>query len=344
VNPQGQPYWNSSRNALYNLLEEVFATECKAMVASILTAMNELGGGSLEGCLQKYFYDVQEGFPAVAYNEIARLLYEDAAKALADGRYTANTPPLPQCLGDQLQSEKEWDKKRMVFMSSYASYGEFASGEVPGALAFRSILTTSGASPKYSFTVVPHLWLYPANGTGDSVFPSGVRIPSGQSFTFPERTSDGNNNVRIHGINYYREIGNFGDKSVGEAFALSGERLTEFVASAAKPEFRITSMTVSAPNIEKIDLTGIATLKGALDLSKQSRLKEILLSGTALTSVVLPPTDALTVLKLPATLTSLRIESQPSLASVTIDGTDSLQTIYIDHSKAKSFDSLNLVQ
>lgn len=344
VNPQGQPYWNSSRNALYNLLEEVFATECKAMVASILTAMNELGGGSLEGCLQKYFYDVQEGFPAVAYNEIARLLYEDAAKALADGRYTANTPPLPQCLGDQLQSEKEWDKKRMVFMSSYASYGEFASGEVPGALAFRSILTTSGASPKYSFTVVPHLWLYPANGTGDSVFPSGVRVPSGQSFTFPERTSDGNTNVRIHGINYYREIGNFGDKSVGEAFALSGERLTEFVASAAKPEFRITSMTVSAPNIEKIDLTGIATLKGALDLSKQSRLKEILLSGTELTSVVLPPTDALTILKLPATLTSLRIESQPSLASVTIDGTDSLQTVYIDHSKAKSFDSLNLVQ
>jgi hypothetical protein len=78
-------------------------------------------------------------------------------------------------------------------------------------------------------------------------------------------------------------------------------------------------------------------------MSKQSRLKEILLSGTALTSVVLPTTDALTVLKLPATLTSLRIESQPSLASVTIDGTDSLQTVYIDHSKAKLFDSLGLV-
>ena len=93
-----------------------------------------------------------------------------------------------------------------------------------------------------------------------------------------------------------------------------------------------------------IDLTGISTLRGALDLSKQSRLKEILLSGTSLTSVVLPPTDALTTLKLPATLTSLRIESQPSLSSVTIDGTDSLQTVYIDHSKAKSFDSLSLVQ
>lgn len=344
TNADGQPYWNSSRNALYNMIEQAYPDECKAMVASILTAMAELGGGTLEGCYQKYFYDVQEYFPAVAYNEIARLLYEDAAKALADGRYTTNTPPLPQCLGDQLQSEKEWDRKRLVYMSSYANYGEFASGEVSGALAFRSILTTTGASPRYSFTVVPHLWLYPANGTGDSVFPSGVRVKAGESFTFPERTSDGNTNVRIHGINYYRKIGEFGDKSVGEAFALSGERLTEFVAASDAPEFRITSMTVSARNLEKIDLTGISTLKGSLDLTRQQRLKEILLSATSLTSVVLPETDALVSLCLPATLTSLRIGNQPNLSSVVIDSTDSLQTVYIDHSKARSFDSKALVQ
>lgn len=343
VNGNNQPYWNSSRNALYNLLEQAYPDDCKAMMASILTAMNELGGGTLNGCLQKYFYDVQEGFPAVAYNEIARLLYEDAARAFANGEYTTNTPPLPQCLGDQLQSEKEWNKKRMVYMSSYSSFGEFASGEVAGALAFRSILTTTGASPKYTFAVVPHIWIYPANGTGNSVFPSGVRVQAGESFTFPERTSDGNTNVRIHGINYYRQIGNFGDKSVGEAFALSGERLTEFVASATIPEFRITSISVSARNLEKLDLTGISTLGGGVDLTKQQRLREILLSGTSVTSVTLPDTDALVTLTLPATLTSLRIENQPNLQSVTIDGTDTLQEVYVDHTKASAFDSKALV-
>lgn len=339
VNDNGQPYWNSSRNAFYNLMEQCYPDECRAMMNSILTAMAELGGGTLEGCYQKYFYDIQENIPAVAYNEVARLLYEDAAKALADGRYQTNTPPLPQCLGDQLQSEKEWNKKRAVYCSSYASYGEFASGEVSGALAFRSITTTTGASPKYSFTVVPHIWLYPANGTGDSVFPTHTRVKAGEEFTFPERTSDGNTNVRINGINYYRTIGEFGDKSVGEAFALSGERLTEFVAASDAPEFRITSMTVAARNLELLDMTGIATLQGSLDLSKMTRLKSVKLSGTSLTSLILPETDALTTLELPATLTSLRITNQPSLVSVKMDGTANLQSLYIDHGKAKNFDS-----
>lgn len=343
LNALGQPYWNSSRNAFYNLMEQAFPDECRSMMNSILTAMAELGGGTLEGCYQKYFYDVQEGIPAVAYNEIARLLYEDAAVAFEDGRYTPNTPPLPQCLGDQLESEREWDKKRSIYCSSYASYGEFAAGEVAGALAFRSIVTTSGASPRYSFTVVPHLWLYPANGTGDSVFPTHTRVKAGESFTFPERTSDGNTNVRINGINYYRHIGEFGDKSVGEAFSLSGERLTEFSAASTSPEFRITSMKVSAPNLERIDLTGISTLAGALDLSGQRRLGEISLSGTSLTSLVLPNTDTLTSLTLPSTLTSLRIDNQPALTSVSIDGTDNLQVLYIDHGKAKNFDSKAII-
>lgn len=343
LNALGQPYWNSSRNAFYNLMEQAFPDECRSMMNSILTAMAELGGGTLEGCYQKYFYDVQEGIPAVAYNEIARLLYEDAAVAFEDGRYTPNTPPLPQCLGDQLESEREWDKKRSIYCSSYASYGEFAAGEVAGALAFRSIVTTTGTSPRYSFTVVPHLWLYPANGTGDSVFPTHTRVKAGESFTFPERTSDGNTNVRINGINYYRHIGEFGDKSVGEAFSLSGERLTEFSAASTSPEFRITSMKVSAPNLERIDLTGISTLAGALDLSGQRRLGEISLSGTSLTSLVLPNTDTLTSLTLPSTLTSLRIDNQPALTSVSIDGTDNLQVLYIDHGKAKNFDSKAII-
>ena len=341
---EGRPYWNSSRNAFFNLMEQCYPDECRAMMNSILTAMAELGGGTVDGCYQKYFYSIQENIPAVAYNEVARLLYEDAAKAYARGDYKPNTPPLPQCLGDQLQSEKEWNKKRAVYCSSYASYGEFASGEVKGALSFRSIVTTTGASPKYQFTVVPHIWIYPANGTGDSVIPTHTRVRAGETFVFPERTSDGNTNVRINGIDYYRKVGDFGDKSVGEAFSLSGERLTEFVAASSAPEFRITTMKVEARNLELIDLTGIATLGGGLNLTGSKRLHTIRLKGTSLTAVDLPETDTLTTLELPATLTSLRIGNQPSLVSVSIEGTDSLQSVYIDHTKAKKFDSKGIMQ
>ena len=261
---------------------------------------------------------------------------------MADGRYQNNTLPLPQCLGDQLESEREWLKKRIVYLSSYASHGEFAAGEVSGALAFRSILTTDLKSPRYTFTIVPHQWIYPANGTGDSVFPSHTRVRTGESYTFPERTSDGNTNVRINGVNYLRSVGEFGDKSAGEAFSLSGARLTHFSAASTKPEFRPTSMKVSAPNLESLDLSGISTLTGVLDLSGQKRLHTINLSGTSFTSVVLPSSDTLTTVILPATLTSLTITEQPNLRSVTIEGTDYLQTIRIDHRLAKNFNSASI--
>ena len=162
----------------------------------------------------------------------------------------------------------------------------------------------------------------------------------------PERTSDGNTNVRINGINYYRSIGNLGDKSVGQTLtSISGERLTEFIATADKPEFRITSIeSVSAHNLELIDLTNISTLSGSLDLSIPKRLKTLKLKGTSLSSVTLPETDTLTNVELPSTITSLRITSQPNLASVSMAGLDNLQTVYIDSANSPKFDSRSFIE
>ena len=162
----------------------------------------------------------------------------------------------------------------------------------------------------------------------------------------PERTSDGNTNVRINGINYYRSIGNLGDKSVGQTLtSISGDRLTEFVATADRPEFRITSIeSVSAHNLELIDLTNISTLSGSLNLSVTKRLKTLKLQGTSLASIIFPDTDTLTNVELPKTLTSLNISKQPNLASVKFEGTENLSTIRIDHSEAKSFNSQGLIE
>jgi hypothetical protein len=46
---------------------------------SMLQAMKDLGNGSIKACMDKYYFSVQEYIPAVAYNEVARLLYEEAS-------------------------------------------------------------------------------------------------------------------------------------------------------------------------------------------------------------------------------------------------------------------------
>lgn len=340
----GEHYWTSTRNALYNLTERAFPTESRAMMKNILTVMANLGGGTVEKCFDKYFISAQLYFPATAFNETARLLYEDAAIAVSDGRYNPNTLPLPQSLGNLLEAEKAWIQNRIDFMSSYAGYGKYDSGEQAGALTFRSIVTRDGSSPKYDFVLTPHKWIYPSVGVGDSAVWSGVRVEAGQVFKFPSLKSDGNTNIRILDINKYRHIGTWGDKSVGEGFLLSGERLTEFVASATSPEFRPTSMQITARNIEKLDLNGVSTLVGALDLSALIRLKEVDLRGTKLTSVTLPNSDALKILHLPATLTQIRIDNQPNLENVTFEGYAALTNIYIDARRAGALNSQSIAQ
>lgn len=331
LNPKGQPYWNSSRNAFYNLMEETHVAECREMMHSIFQAMVTLSG-SVERCLQDYYYSIQEGIPAVAYNEVARLLYEDAAVALKEGRYTTNTPPLPQCLGDQLLSEKEWNKKRTVYLQSYATFGEFDGDQPPGAFSFRSITTSEGKSPVYQFVLKPHQWLYPSTGIDSTVKPSNVRVMAGETFTTAEIQSDGNTNIHINGINYYRSIGNLGKASVGEQLAaISGARLTEFVATDPVPEFRVNSInSVSAPNIEVLDLTNVSTLEGSIDLRKQIRLQAIRLAGTNLKNVELPETDTLTTLVLPNSTMTLKLVRLHSLASVTINNTSNVTSLTID--------------
>lgn len=329
-NESGEYYWTSTRNALYNLMELAYPSELRTTTYNILSAMASLGGGTLEGCFQKYFLSVQEYFPVVAYNEISRLLYEDAAIAVKDGRYTPNTLPLPQSLGNLLEAERSWINRRLAYISSYASYGKFDSGEQAGALSFRSIVTTTGDSPTYNFTLQPHTWLYPSIGIGDSAIWSGVRVRAGEIYKFPTQKSDGNTNIRILDINSYRYIGEWGDKSVGEGFLLAGTRLTEFVASAIPQEFRPTSLQITALNLTKLDLNGASTLVGALDLSKLTALEYVDLRGTSLTSVTLPISDSLRQLYLPATLTSLRIDNQPNLEEVVIEGYDQLAEVYVD--------------
>ena len=101
VNDARNTYFNSQDSVLFTLREKT-RPELKAMVGTIFQTMVQLEG-SVEAFFQKYFFDIQEYFPAVAYNEVARLLYEEAKIQMAAGNYTNNTDPMTQSLGDQLQ-------------------------------------------------------------------------------------------------------------------------------------------------------------------------------------------------------------------------------------------------
>ena len=152
-------YFNGEDNVFFNLMQEAFETELRAMMKTILDTMasSAFGNGSVTKCMEDYFFGVQKYFPAVAYNETARLLYEEAAQAQAAGQYTNGTPPLSQSMGDMLSCEEAFWERRGIYLASYASSSPFYVRST-GSLGYRSIRRTDATNPTYRFQLKP--WIY----------------------------------------------------------------------------------------------------------------------------------------------------------------------------------------
>ena len=289
---EGANYWNASKNAFYCLAELAWPNELRDMMKEILSAAAQVGGGTVIGAFDNYYHKVVEYFPAISYNEIARLLYEDAYKNILLGNYTNGVDPLAQCVGDQKEAERQWQMRRSIYLSSYAQFGEFSAADgvtSSGAIVFRSALV-DGANPKYKFNVTPSMWLYPTMGNGgsgvmpsdagssdlDSVYkafglvqPKSSSIPPrrkvGETTKF-EFSSDGNTNTFLRGADYYSNIGDWGKVSTdaGNGFTLSGVRLTEFnitdTDTTDYPDivFRSANIAVSGsmPAVKKFNISG----------------------------------------------------------------------------------------
>ena len=327
-------YWNGENNVFYNLIEAAYGTELRAMMKSILDTMRSSEfGGSVKECMNRYFFSTQDYFPSVAYNETARILYEEASVKQKEGIYKNGTPAISQSLGDQKQAEMQWWKRREKYMQSFASSDPFYIRSA-GSLFFRSLLTTQSARPSYQFKLTPWQWLYPKVGSGQSMGSDNTRVQAGTEYTTSTITTDGNTDTFIYGIDYYTKIGEFGDKSIGEAFELSGNRLLEFSADSRKVssyQFRPTSMTVSCPVLERLCLYGCSTLAGSINLSSCKKLQSLDLRGTNLTSVVLPETETLREVYLPETITTLTVNNCPNL-DVNITDYSRLTTVNTDNS------------
>ena len=362
LDEKGGSYWNADDNALYCNAELAWPTELRDMMAKILNTMTEIGGSVL-GCFDKYYKSITDYFPQVAYNEIAKLLYEDAYVKMKDDIYTSSVPPLPQCVGDQAQGEREWLKKRGIYLASYAQQGYFNAGDgaqrsgMDGALVFRSS-KVDGSNPKYKFTFKPSMWLYPSMGSGQSsVMPVGSpsntyppRIPAGQPVNF-EFTSDGETNVCLRGIDYYSNIGDLGNASVSNnnTFQFTGARLEEIIVENAehidydKIVFRPGQIGVSGvmPAVKKIVINGpilgnLNIASGSLDLYdanaklvRMPKIEYIDVRSTSLTNISLQENSNLTHLYLPKTIKVLDLNSHKLLETLEITDYKNINTVKI---------------
>lgn len=369
--------YRGGANALFNMCEEVFGNAIPAMVNTILSRMSELGAGSSFswisdsqratpwGCLWKYFFNVQKYFPETAYNEAARIRYEspEAEGFRADQR---GTVPITQSIGDQLQCELQYMKRRLVLFASYAQFGDFSNGTGSTGLADAVDnfgLMPDAVTPFWINHFVPHQYIYPTASIGTSariLSENGKpkRCKPGQPYDWTIGNNGADTGSVFYGTNYYRTLGTDLGKqthqihsTIGVDYSLTGKRLTELTISpavAGTVTMRMKSLTLNAPLIETLDLSNQSTLTQGLDLSKCLRLRSIDLRGTGVTSVILPQSENLVTVHLPTTITSLSVRNCPNLTTLDMtnssgnedySGLESLSIVGCD-----SFDSYHIVE
>ena len=341
--PIYDPAYTDSNGKTYN-------SQCTAiveMMGTVLTAMSQLGpqGNTTPwGCLQKYFFDVQHYFPAIAYNEAARIRYEypEVATIGANIGFVSDrgVHPISQSLGNLLEGELQYMKRRLVLFASYARWGNFGTGTASaGTLGLADAAASFNVFPNVSsevnlvFTdIVPHQYIYPTASSGTSVFSLGQRCKPGLEYDFTIQ-ANGDDAFKFAGSNYYRSLGS----SLGtllhqgtEAVSIVARRLTELsINPVGAVTMKATALVLSTPLIRTLDLSGESTIGGTLDLSGCLRLETVDLTGTSITNVILPSTDTLVSVAMPATVANISVYNCPNLATLDAEAWADVESLSI---------------
>ena len=341
-------------SALFDMIEVAYETVSNGLrqnMREVLTKMAGLVGAnegfdqSVMGCLDKYFFSIQKYFPEVAYAEQARLRYEwpKSFGYISFGNQARGIDPITQQVGSQLESERQYMKRRMALIASYACWGDFSSGVNAGVVGLADSGSSLSLSPgsghvggEYKFVVVPHQWIYPTGMVDRTAVDPHDRVAPGQEYTFiVARAGDisGDSSVGLAALNYYRKIGNLGNMVVGNnTLSVTANRLTEFIAEPENPaasQFAPGNIALTTPNLKRLSLNGCQTIAGSKDYSSLTRVEELDLRGTNITSVVLPTSQLLETLRLPATMTSVALTAQPNLSTFSMEGYAALNSLIV---------------
>lgn len=318
----GQPVFNADTSRLFLLLDAQTETVKNEMTA-MMNAMVALSGSTKSLVADKlfdffdkyYFAEAQEYFPDALYNETTRVVYEVSKLTPS---YSNDTDPITQALGNYYSGWKRWIKKRIQYMMSKYSFGDYSAN----GTEFISV-RASGTEIKYQIT--PAIWMYPNIASGTSIVRAG-RTPAGETV---EMTIDlggaSDQQNTIMGVHYLQSIGRWYNKRIHGAMTVAGRMLRELIlgnedAAAEDWAINISSLELKqTPSLQLIDLRNIVSLTGTLDLAGCSHLRYVYAQGSSLAAITLPSGGGLRYLGYPATNQRVALRNFPLLTTGNVD-------------------------
>lgn len=370
--------YEGTQNGLFNLVEAMWedTKELQSMMKSVFNAMvglitqddNAKGiTSTIWGCLEKYFFSIQHFYSQMAYNEQARIRYEWPALLgfISSGSGARAVPPITQSMGSQLEAETQFMLRRVVYMASYAAWGNFYDAGKTYNIGIADTADTFSMQAfhlppyesnenNYTFRVKPHQYIYPTGMLGQTSVDPHVRVAPGQEYALNIGSTESNDTgLSVLGANYYRSFGNMGDISVATSvsFTVRGKRLVEFKAEPTTTytengrtvgAFRPQQISYNAPQVKTISLKN-SGVGGSADLTGLNRLESFDARGTYIYDVTLPSSINLREVYFPDTITRLVLRNLANLTTLSIGDLSHLATLDADQVTVPQVDLKQLI-
>ena len=347
----GTPVWNGEKSVLWNLMEQAYPEERAQMMRRMLAKMEELGGlqkgthqQKLFAYFEKYYFSVIDNFSSMLYNEDGKL-YEKMKLAMLQGKYTNDTDPLGQSLGDGKSPEVAWVKKRIQYLMSKYSFGDYDAKTAEGAITVRTSAQADATTNSIVLRLTPAMKLYPTIAYGTTIM-RGARTDAGKPCEIVVNingTSD--QQLSVKSADYLLDIGDWSSYVINGALSIIGKRLKRLKLGDENEQnvkILISSLTLgNTTSLEEIDVQNISTLGGSLDMRSNSRLRKFLAGGSSLTEAHFADGGALEEVDYPATTSYVELKNldhlnnekcnteacAPNVMSYFVSGCDNLQPV-----------------
>lgn len=370
--------YEGMNNGLFNLAEAMWedTKELQSMMKSVFNAMvglvtqedNNKGiTSTIWGCLEKYFFSIQHYYSQMAYNEQARIRYEwpELLGFVAGSSGGRPIRPITQSMGSQLEAETQYMLRRVIYMASYAAWGNFYDGGKTYGIGIADATESfsvqafhlppySSNDNNYTFNVKPHQYIYPTGMLGQTPIDPHVRVAPNQTFSLNIGNTESNDTgITVLGANYYRSFGNVGDLSITPALTqtVRGKRLIEFIAEPTVTyteggktvgAFRPQQIAFNAPLLRTISIKG-SGIGGAANLSGLNRLESYDARGTYVYDVTLPSSILMREVYFPDTISRLVLKNLINLTTLYIGSVASLAILEADQVTVPQVDIMALI-
>lgn len=347
----GTPVFNGEKSVFWNLLEQAYPEEIAQMMRRMMAKMEELGGlqkgthqDKLFAFYQRYYFSVINDFSSILYNEDGKL-YEQMKLAMLQGKYANDTDPLGQSLGNAKSSEVAWVKKRIQYMMSKYSFGDYDAKTAEGAITVRTSAQADATTNSIVLHLTPAMKLYPTIAYGTTVM-RGNRTDAGKPCEIVvdiNGTSD--QQLSIKSADYLLDIGDWSSYVINGALSIIGKRLKRLKLGDKdydRVKILISSLTLgNTTSLEEIDIQNVSTLSGSIDMRSNFRLRKFLAGGSSITEAHFADGGALEEVDYPATTSYVELKNldrltnehcnteacAPNVMSYFVSGCDNLQPI-----------------